>query len=120
MEGSQIQIRITRGDTTSLLFTITAAYDSNGNPLTNLAGCTARLQARYYPNDSQVVFSRLGIVDASNMKVLVNIEPSDTAGLAGGEHLVADLEMIDPAGNVKTVDVGEQPLVLIVDPDVTR
>lgn len=120
MEANQIQIRITRGDTNSLLFTITAAYDTDGNPLNSLTGCTARLQARYYPNDSQVVFSRMGIVDATNMKVLVTIQPADTAALAGGEHLVADLEMIDAAGNVKTVDVGAQPFVLIVEPDVTR
>lgn len=120
MGTSTDEIHITRGDTTPLVFTITEAYDPDGNPISTLAGCTARFQARYAPNDDNPVFSRNGVVDATNMQVTVTIQPSDTAGLAGGEYLVGDLEIIDPAGNVKTVDVGRQPIVLIVDPDVTR
>ncbi|GIV22133.1 MAG: hypothetical protein KatS3mg023_3884 [Armatimonadota bacterium] len=111
-------VDITRGDTNVLVFTITEAYDANGNPLTSLAGYTATLQARYTPNDATPVFSKSGTING--MTVTVRINPADTASLQGGERLVADLELADGSGNKATVRGDDGPFILYVVPDVTR
>lgn len=111
-------IDIVRGDTNLLRFTVTEAYDANGNALNSLSGYTAKLQARYKPNDANPIFTRFGTI--SGMTVTVRIEPSDTASLQGGEKLVADLELSDSSGNKATVNLGSSPLILHVVPDVTR
>lgn len=111
-------VDITRGDTNVLVFTITEAYDANGNQLTSLAGYTATLQARYTPNDATPLFSKAGTING--MTVTVKINPADTASLQGGERLVADLELADGSGNKATVNAGGRPFVLYVVPDVTR
>lgn len=111
-------IDIVRGDTNDLVFAIREAYDANGNLITNLSGYSALLQARYTPNDPTPLFQRPGMIYGTN--VIVRLQPSDTADLSGGERLVADLQLSDGAGHVVTVDVGEQPLILRVLPDVTR
>lgn len=111
-------VDIVRGDTNILLFTVTAAYDANGNTLTSLAGFTATFQARYTPNDATPLFSVPGVIDG--MTVRVNIPPSATAGLKGGERLVADMEFADAFGNKATINAGSSPIILNVVPDVTR
>lgn len=111
-------IDIVRGDTNDLVFTITQAYDANGNPINNLSGYSAQLHVRYSPNDATPLIQRSGTI--SGMTVTVRLLPSDTANLVGGERLVADLQLTDSSGNVVTVDAGEQPLILRVLPDVTR
>lgn len=111
-------VDIVRGDTNILKFTITQAYDANGNQLSSLAGFTATLQARYSPNDPSPVLSVVGVIDG--MVVRVTVPPSATASLQGGERLVADLELADAFGNRATVNAGGSPIVLHVVPDVTR
>ncbi len=111
-------IDIIRGDTNILVFTVTEAYDADGNPINDLSGYTATLQARYAANDTTPVFSRTGAI--SGMTVTVKILPSDTASLSGGERLVADLEIADASGNRATVNAGGRPIVLNVVADVTR
>lgn len=111
-------INIVRGDTNLLRFEVTEAYDANGNAITSLTGYTAKLQARYTPNDATPVFTRYGTING--MTILVRIEPTDTQALQGGERLVADLELTDGSGNKATVNVADAPLILNVVPDVTR
>lgn len=111
-------VDIVRGDTNILKFTVTEAYDANGNPLSSLTGFTATLQARYSPNDATPVFTSTGVING--MTVHVTIPPSATASLQGGERLVADLEIADGSGNKATVNAGGRPIVLNVVPDVTR
>ncbi len=113
-----METKIIRGDTNHLVVEVTYALDGSGNQISSLNGYSAKMQARYTPNDPTPLFTKTGIIDG--MKVLVTLSPSDTADLQGGERLVADVELTDNVGNKVTVTGDDGPFVLYVIPDVTR
>ncbi len=115
-------IDIIRGDTNILVFTVTEAYDADGNPINDLSGITFRFQARLDADAPSTVFEKSttdGSISVQGMSVRVRIDGADTSNLTAGTVLHVDLQA-EVSGRQYTVDVGEQPLRLRVLADVTR
>lgn len=118
-----MEVSIVRGDSCVLQFTITEAYDADGNPLASLTGLSWKLQARSAPDATQVLFEKSsagGTITANGFVVNVKIAGADTANL-GGQQVWCDLQATDTLGRNATVFVqGSPTLRLNILRDITQ
>lgn len=117
-------ISIVRGDDCTIAFEVTEAYDADGNPLQALAGLQVRFTARLHPDAPEIIFEKstaAGTIMINGMSVNVRLAAGDTATLAGGTVLFADLQLEDSSNRVVTMLVDGHPTVrLVILPDVTH
>lgn len=122
--GFRTKRRIERGDTVEIDYDL---VDSQGAPLDlSLTGVKAWFTIKYYLDDkdvkalAQVTFAGGGIAPRdvpTSGRVRVTIAAAVTGYiLEGTTRLYYDLQILDGAGRVTTIEKG----LFLVDPDVTR
>ena len=108
------ELTIVRGDTTSLIFSLTS---DGSTPIGVITGYTYAMQLRTTPDAASSVALTCSVTDAVNAQVTCVLSSTNAATLTPGTQYYYDLQQTDPSGNKTTLVSGlTQPVIA----DVTR